>query len=306
MAAGEWDQIRAIREAVAADSRVRIGIGDDTAVLNPVAGELLVTVDMLLEGVHFDFSNCTPTEVGGKAMRVNLSDIAAMAGQPLAAVVAVGIPRAAPRDLPMELFRGLKQAADEFDVALIGGDTNQSTSGLVVSVTLLGTTTRHGPLLRSGARPGDMICVTGKLGYSLSSRRHLLFTPRVREAQMLHARYELNAMMDISDGLASDLFHITDESGCGAVIEAEQLPIHEAAQDARSPLDHALNDGEDFELLFTLGAKEAARLLSDQPLAERGVFVTRIGEITTDQRVMLRGANSFQELPRGGFQHQWS
>lgn len=306
MAPGEWDQIRAIRQAVAGDSRVRVGIGDDTAVLAPIVGELLVTVDMLLEGVHFDLSRATPFDVGGKAMRVNLSDIAAMAGEPLAAVVAVGIPSAAPNELPGELFRGLKAVADEFQVTLVGGDTNTSISGLVISVTVLGTPTGRGPLLRSGARPEDAICVTGRLGYSLETGRHLRFTPRVREARTLHARYKIHAMMDISDGLASDLFHMTHESDCGAVIDADQLPIHSATRaDSRSPLDHALNDGEDFELLFTLTEDEAERLLREQPLADPEVRVTRIGTITAEKRVLLRDGATLAELPRGGFQHQW-
>lgn len=302
---GEWTLIDRIRKSVDHDPRVLTGIGDDTAVLVPAEQPQLVTVDMLLEGVHFDLSQCSPYDVGWKAMAVNLSDIAAMAGTPTAAVVAVALPKGRPAELPQELFRGLKAAADAYDTSLVGGDTNFSPGGLVIAVTLLGTAHRKGPVLRSGARPGDWLCVTGKLGYSLAGH-HYRFQPRVREAQRLADRYELHAMLDLSDGLASDLFHLTDESDCGCVVIAEQIPVNVAMiQDDRTPLDHALNDGEDFELLFTLAASDAERLIAEQPLAELGIDVTHLGTITSEKSVWLEIDGERSPFPRGGFQHRW-
>lgn len=310
----EFEFIAKIRRAIGPDARVSLGIGDDAAWIGAPGNGLLVTVDMLLEGVHFDLARSSARQVGAKAMRVNLSDIAAMAGEPLAAVIAVGLPSSTRRaadgagtaDLAEQLFVGLKDAADEFGVAIIGGDTNRSAGGLVISVTLLGTPSAKGPVLRSGARPGDALCVTGKLGYSLEGR-HLDFTPRVREAKLLHENYELHAMLDVSDGLASDLFHLTEESGVGAIVDAESIPIYAAAlTDDRSPLDHALNDGEDFELLFTLPEGEAARLISEQPLRSLGVEVTRVGAMTEERETWLRSTTGIVPFPRGGFRHEWS
>lgn len=310
MPRGEHEHIDWIRGRVPRDPRVLVGIGDDTAVLSPQPLPLLATTDMLLEGVHFDLSRCTPRQVGRKAMNVNLSDIAAMAGQPTAALVAVGLPSGADT-LAEELFEGLHDAALGFGVALVGGDTNRSCSGLVVCVTLLGVPTGAGPVLRSGAQPGDAICVTGQLGYSLAGW-HLDFVPRLPEAQRLHARYRLHSMIDLSDGLGSDLFHIVGESRCGAVLQADAIPIRPVSQGespdgtgARSPLEHALHDGEDFELLFTLEENEAQRLVGEQPLAEFGATVSRIGRITAEAGVWIEQSGRCSPLARGGFVHQW-
>src|SRR5262249_22507067 len=150
--------------------------------------------------------------------------IAAMAGRPVAAVVSVGLPRQGGRELAEELYRGLREVADAFDTALVGGDTNSWDGPLVIAVTLIGEATARGPVRRSGARPGDWLLVTGPLGGSILGK-HLAFTPRVREALALHAAADLHAMIDISDGLAADLHHICRESGCGAVLRAESIPL---------------------------------------------------------------------------------
>lgn len=260
---------------------------------------------MLLEGVHFDLSRCTPFDVGWKAMAVNLSDIAAMAGTPTAAVVAVALPASCPSELPGELLRGLRSAADRFDTAIVGGDTNRSPGGLVIAVTLLGTCHKKGAVLRSGAKPGDWLCVTGRLGYSLAGH-HLRFTPRVREAQVLADLYDLHAMLDLSDGLASDLFHMTDESHCGCIIDSAAVPLQTATtDDGSSPLEHALNDGEDFELLFALDPTDARDLLHRQPLRPCGLDVSHIGVMTEDPAVLLKVDGVARPFPRGGFEHRW-
>lgn len=299
----EFDFIEAVRRQQRRDPRVPVGIGDDTAVLFGGSKDWLATVDMLVEGVHFDRTIMTPGQIGRKAMGVNLSDIAAMAGEPVAALVAIALPRGSEPTLGDKLIGGMRKIGDEYGTAIIGGDTNRSTAGLVISVTLLGHPTGRGPLLRSGAQAGDAVCVTGSLGYSLL-RHHWDFTPRIREAQRLHADYEIHSMMDLSDGLASDIFHLAHESGCGFKIRADLVPVVDALiTDDRSPLDHALNDGEDFELLFTLSKTEAARLVQRQPL---DVPVTIIGEVTTGNTVMLVDADGKETvLQPGGYVHEW-
>ena len=184
---------------------------------------------------------------------------------------------------PRELYVGLREAADAFGVAVVGGDTNSWDGGLVVSVTLLGEATARGPVRRGGARPGDWVFVTGPLGGSLLGR-HLDFTPRVREALRLHERFDLHAMIDVSDGLAADLNHILEESGCGAVLDAESIPVAPAAFERSrttglTPLEHALGDGEDFELVFTVSPPDGVRL---RGTALPGFEPTKIGECVDD------------------------
>jgi thiamine-monophosphate kinase len=193
--------------------------------------------------------------------------------------------------------------AAAFDTAIIGGDTNSWQGPLVVSVTLLGEPTGRGAVTRSGARPGDWLLVTGPLGGSILGK-HLDFTPRVREAMALHAAAPLHAMIDISDGLAADVNHLCVESRCGAVLWAEHIPISDAArsiQDARSPLEHALGDGEDFELVFATPPQEAQRLVAEQPLA--GVRLTAVGECVA-KGLWLEEANQRRPLAPVGYVHQ--
>jgi thiamine-monophosphate kinase len=299
----EFSHIAWIRDQLPADPRVAIGPGDDAALVEIGGSRLLATVDMLLEGVHFTFEEATPFQVGRKAMNVNLSDIAAMAGTPLFALLAVGLPPGSPPELAPGLFAGLKDAADRFRVAIIGGDTNSSPSGVVVSVTLMGTPHPNGVVRRSGAQPGDALLVTGALGYSRHGK-HLSFTPRLAEAHRLHERCRLTAMMDLSDGLGGDVFHFAAESNVGAIIDAEAVPIAEGRSDERSPLEHALSDGEDFELLFTTPPADGERLVNGQPLADLGVRISRIGEITSEPGIRLRQAGVVSSLPRSGFVHR--
>ena len=243
-----------------------IGPGDDAALLDWSGGaNCIATTDMLLEGSCFILAEAGPRRVGRKAMAVNLSDIAAMAGRPIAALVSVGLPRHGGRALAEELYQGMREVADAFDTAIVGGDTNSWDGPLVVNVTLLGEATPRGVVRRNGARPGDWLMVTGPLGGSILGK-HLDFTPRVREALQLHEAAPLHAMIDVSDGLAADVNHICEESGCGAVLFAEAIPITDAARamnDGRSPLEHALGDGEDFELAFAVVARGRAEAGGD-------------------------------------------
>jgi thiamine-monophosphate kinase len=250
---------------------------------------------MLTEGVDFILEECGPRAVGRKAMAVNLSDIAAMAGVPTAAVVSVALPKGVA--IADELMAGLRDVADEFGVPILGGDTNSWNGGLVVNVVALGEPNPHcGPVLRSGAKVGDAVFVTGPCGGSILGR-HLNPVPRIREAVELARRFRLHSMIDISDGLAADLQHILEESGVGALLDSGTVPIHADARElaqrtCRTPLDHALNDGEDFELAFTVPESEAAGVAASG-------LATRIGVIQAAGFEILTRCGKEPLAPRG-------
>lgn len=302
----EFAYIAWLRQRIANDPRVLLGPGDDTAVLQPSPRAQLVTTDMLLEGSCFLLEGvgaATPREVGRKALAVNLSDIAAMAGTPTSAVISLGLPRQRGRELGEELFLGLRSLAEEFGVAIVGGDTNSWDGPLVVSVTLLGEATERGPVTRRGAKPGDWLLVTGAFGGSILGK-HLHFTPRVREALRLHELADLHAMIDVSDGLTADVQHLCEESGCGVVIRVEAVPI---APDAHrldgTALDHALGDGEDFELAFAVTPEDARALLASQPL--EGVSLTHVGEFV-ESGLWLETQGERRSLTPRGYVHRLS
>lgn len=299
---GEFAYIAWLRQRTPPAAHVLVGPGDDTAVLRPPTRPLLVTTDMLLDGSCFRVEEAGPRRVGRKAIAVNLSDIAAMAGVPTAAVVSVGLPRAGGRELAEELYLGMREIADSFDVPLVGGDTNSWDGPLSISVTMLGEATARGPVLRSGARVGDWVMVTGPLGGSILGH-HLDFTPRVREALVLHQSADLHAMIDLSDGLAKDLHHICDESRCGAVLFAESIPISDAARelaerDGRAPLEHGLSDGEDFELVFAVSPADGERLLREPPIPG----LASIGRIV-EQGYWLERSGTREALEPRGYEH---
>ncbi len=286
----------------------KLGIGDDCAILDVGPGSnLLITTDMLMDGRHFRLEKDGALSVGHKALGVNLSDIAAMAGVPRAAVVAVALPRSGASDLARGLYDGMAALAERFGVDLIGGDTNAWDGPLVLSVTLIGEATARGPVCRNGARPGDAILVTGPLGGSLHAGRHLRVEPRIVEALALHAAAPLHALIDLSDGLSSDLSHILVESGgLGALLDETAIPIHADARemsrlDGKSPLEHALHDGEDFELCAVVPAADGARLLAEPP---KGVTLFLVGEITEAPGLLLRSsAGVIEPIAPRGFDH---
>jgi thiamine-monophosphate kinase len=301
----EFDYISWLRSQTPSDPLVLVGPGDDAAVLARPTERVLVTVDMLMDGVDFRLAEVGPRRAGRKAVAVNLSDIAAMAGTPTAAVVSVALPRMFDRASANELYFGLRQVADEFGVPVVGGDTNSWDGALVVSVTALGEATGRGPVLRRGARPGDWVFVTGPLGGSILGH-HLDFTPRVREALELHAAVELHAMCDVSDGLSADLNHILEESCCGAVLVSGSIPVSPAAVElsrtsGKTPLQHALGDGEDFELVFTVAAADGERLVREQPVP--GVVLTKIGECV-ESGLWIEENGQRRPLPPTGWVHQ--
>jgi thiamine-monophosphate kinase len=222
-----------------------------------------------------------------------------MAGIPVCAVVSVGLPRRGGRELAEELYLGMRDVADAFDTAIVGGDTNSWDGPLVISITVLGEPGPGGPVRRSGAQVGDWLLVTGSLGGSILGK-HLDFTPRVREGLALAQLTQLHAMIDVSDGLAADVAKLCGESRCGAVLWADNIPISDAAGkvgDGRSPLEHALGDGEDFELVFAVHPDDARWLVHDQPVP--GVSLTAIGECVAEGLWLEEGSHRRVLEPAG-------
>ena len=292
--------IRRISRRIKVDASVLRGIGDDCAVLRGQGRRLhLFASDMLVEGVHFREED--PAEaIGWKALAVNVSDIAAMGGLPRHAVISLGLPRDRSVRFVDGLYRGLRRCAKQFGVNWVGGDTVRAAQ-VVIDVAILGEVERGRLLYRSGARPGDIVLVTGRLGGSLKSGRHLRFVPRLREARALTAQVRLHALMDLSDGLGPDLKRMCEASGVSAVIEVARVPRNRGCS-----LSQALTDGEDFELLMTASGTEARKLLR-WAQARLPCGLHRIGRIIPkrkDRSLLL-------ELPEGvrppqsleGFRH---
>jgi len=287
---------------------LQVGLGDDAAVLRMAGAERIVmTTDLLSDGVDFVVGEMDPRRIGHKALAVNLSDLAAMAAQPMAGVVSLLFPHGADYQLAVGLFEGMLPLAEQFSLAMAGGDTNCWPGGLAISITLLGQVTERGPLLRGEAQPGDAVVVSGAFGGSILGR-HLDVCPRVNEALALHQGYTIHAGIDCSDGLSLDLSRLAEESGRGATLDAGRIPIHDDARqlsrreaDGATPLDHALADGEDFELILAVPPDEAQRMVAEQPL---DVMLTIVGEVTAERGLRLRDpSGKLQELRPRGWQH---
>ncbi len=292
----EFEFIRWIRSRPSPLAVVEVGPGDDCAVLVPPKRGLLVTTDILTEGTDFFMRKASARSIGRKAMGVNLSDIAAMGGRATAALLGLVMPKVGfTQEDARELYLGAEELAHEFGVAIAGGDTNSWDGGLVVSVTAFGEAPQRGPLLRSGAKVGDAIFVTGPCGGSILGR-HLNPRPRLREIEHLMGLAPITSCIDISDGLTADLQHILDASGCGAILDADAIPIHpdavaRSADTGKSPLEHALTDGEDFELIFTTPVE-----LAGEPHA------IRIGTCV-EHGLWLRDSTGVAPLRPGGWVH---
>ena len=293
----EFKLIDVIKRKAAFRPDVVVGIGDDTAVLPHSSSKyLLLTTDMTAQGVHFK-KGAKAAGIGHKALARNISDIAAMGGMPTYAVVSIGLPKRTPQTFVDGLYMGINTLARRFKVAVVGGDTIASPH-LVVNIALLGEVKKKDLVLRSGAKGGDWIFVSGPLGRAWKTDKHLAFTPRVREARFLVERFKPNAMIDISDGLAGDLGHILEQSRVGAVLFEEQIP-----RNAGANLRDALYDGEDFELLFTLSPAKAKALLSWQEKRRRWFFYP-VGEITKASGLrLLKADGGTESLKIKGFTH---
>jgi len=284
-----------------------IGIGDDMAQIRLAEdSSVLVTTDMLLDGVHFDLQKTTLKQVGYKAIAVSLSDCAAMATVPIAAVVSVALPKGFGQEELKQLHSGITLVGDKFGCPLVGGDitTWKENEPFAISVAMLSRPAGNQPIKRSGAKVDDSICVTGSLGGAPArqdSGKHLEFEPRVKEAIKIAQKAAINAMIDISDGLSSDLNRICRASRVGAIINAENVPLSEEAKKSENPLSSALNDGEDFELLFTLAQGECEKLLEKW---SGPIPITRIGTITDTKKMQIKmSEGQINDLQAKGYNH---
>ncbi len=281
---------------------VELGIGDDMAVVRIGGGRLLVSCDLLLDGVHFDSKKHALRGIGRKALACSLSDCAAMAANPVAAVVSVALPGNMPLSEAKAVFEGLFAFAEEFQIAIVGGDTTRWPQPLAIDVAIVAEPyPKLAPVTRSGARAGDRLFVTGPLGGSILGH-HLEFIPRISEARCLAEQLQdrLHAMMDISDGLSLDLWRMCQASGVGAELDEAMLSavISDAArelaeEDGRTALEHALTDGEDFELLLAV-ADEA-------PVTEVPIFP--VGQMRPRDFTIRRPDGRVDALEPRGFVH---
>ncbi len=297
-------QIQGLIGAKPSPTDPQVPFGDDMAALSPGAGTLLWTVDMLMDGVDFESARHDWQTIGRKSLAVNLSDCAAMAARPSAALVAVALNDQLSMEAALDIFRGIHQCAQKCGCAIVGGDTNSWSHPTAISITVAGVVPPGTePVRRDRARDSDTIWLTGPVGGSILGR-HLTFEPRVELALELNRRLAPPAMIDISDGLALDLGRILAASHCGGVLSAGALEsaIHADAhtlsrKDGVSPRDHALHDGEDFELIVVLDCDADPRICADLGLV-------RIGRITTEPGLLLEYADGRCEpIPIRGWEH---
>ncbi len=296
---GEFGLIDRISRRTKSDSSVMLGIGDDTAVIKRSGDKyLLFASDMIIEGVHFNLNNAKPFNIGWKALCVNISDIAAMGGVPRYACVSAGVNKNTNLRVIDRIYSGILFAARRFGVNIVGGDTSSS-SKLIIDVSMIGEARKRELVLRSGARAGDVIVVTGKLGGSIK-KKHLSFTPRLSESRFLVKNFKINSMIDVSDGLSSDLAHICKSSGVGAKIYESLIPVSKEAHSVES----AMLDGEDYELLFTVPRKDNAKVV--KKFRERfKTPITAIGEVIkkSSGMVLVNRSGKSIALKNKGFKH---
>ena len=328
--ASEDDLVRLIRARVARPGAtgVRTSIGDDAAVLEPTPGSALVaTTDLLLEDVHFRRRWAEPADIGWKAMAVNVSDIAAMGATPRWALVALACPESTSREEIEAFYEGALALCDAHDVVIVGGDTSASPAGWTVNVTVLGEAVA--PVLRSTARPGNIVAVTGSLGRAGAglavlerehaprdippavlaevTDAHLRPRPRVTEGRWLAGAGGVTAMMDLSDGLATDLPRLVAESGTGATVGLHQLPVAASVRAIAAALDQeaiawATGGGEDYELLVTCERAAFERLRKGLD-AISGIPLTAVGEIAGGHGVRWIDVEGRETLVTAGFEH---
>jgi thiamine-monophosphate kinase len=306
----------------------RQGLGDDAAIFKPAPGcEQVLTCDVLVEGVHFDLKTISPWELGAKAVAASLSDVAAMGAQPRLYLVSLAIPkkRTLNPGFFQALYAGMRAWGTAFGAELAGGDTSSSPGPLIIDIFMLGEVEQGRALKRSGSRPGDLICCTGSLGGSkaglvalkdrrvsreaaaLAIKRHRLPVPRVLAGRFLRTKRIASSCIDISDGLASELNHLAEESGLGFDIEAEAVPLSSstlavAASLKARALDWALYGGEDYELLFTAGPSRLKVLERDFSRLTGSEYHV-LGRVRKGRGVRIRGGQRWKVLKRGGYEH---
>ena len=306
----EFELIAKLTRHLPSNQNVLAGAGDDCAVLDfGLPGKLfLFKTDAVVEGIHFN-QDTPPEKVGRKSLARGLSDIAAMAGAPAAALVTIGLPKNYDAEFVQKIYRGLNALAEKFGVAVVGGETTANPERIFISVSLLGTVARGKQVLRSGAKIGDAIFVTGELGGS-SAGKHLDFEPRIAEAHWLSENFSIHALIDLSDGLAGDLRHVLKASGAGAELLKSAIPISRAAKlqarkssTAKPAFAAALTDGEDFELLFTISGSDAVKLLDDWKEKFPKLKLSCIGKITAGEGITIRDKTGSQKFDAHGYVH---
>jgi thiamine-monophosphate kinase len=326
---GEFAFIDKIRESLKKKNpSVVLGVGDDAALFKPTAGhELVFTTDMLVEGRHFDFKWITPWQLGAKTMAVNLSDCAAMGARPTVAVVSLGVPKKFPVADMEAFYDGMKSWGESFGAQIVGGDTVGSDQ-FVVNIAMIGEVESGRALKRSGAKAGDALFVTGTLGdsaaglyalqhsatkgketASLLIKRHLTPLPRFNVGRALSTQKLASSAIDISDGLSSEIHHLCEESGTGAEIHEEAMPLspsllHFCEENGLKPLDFVLNGGEDYELLFTVSLTKISEVVRNLP-AETGVACKSIGRMVPKAKGITLITRKGEKIPLKpkGFDH---
>ena len=315
---GEFGLIERFRNLLGEPPEGEVWIGDDAAVLRAPGGTIFFTADLLVQDVHFDLAWTSPQDLGWKAIAVNCSDVAAMGGTPRRALVSLCVPPSVDSAILEGLYAGMRECCDRFGLAVAGGDISRAPL-LVLSVALLGNPAGRRVIERRGARPGDAVCVTGRLGASAAglallraglapradlAMAHLRPTPRVREAEVLRG-YLPSAMIDVSDGFAADLSHLCAASGVGAQVDAAALPLADLAGLPLDldPLDLALHGGEDYELCFTIDPTRAQA--AGVAVRERtGTAVSVVGAVTgPGSGVQLVGGGGAAPLVPSGWDH---
>ncbi|MEQ1825443.1 MAG: thiamine-phosphate kinase [Pirellula sp.] len=288
--------------------KVKLGIGDDCSLIGIESidtnqSDLVVTTDSLCDGTHFILAECGGRAAGRKLIAVSLSDLASMGATPLAVFISLCLPKENAGNIAAEVFEGVYELASKYHVAIAGGDTNVWNGPLCLGLTAIGKASAGQSWLRSGAQPGDAIVVTGRLGGSILGK-HLDFEPRLEMARALWDLGIVSAATDISDGLGIDLLNMSVASKCGAEIQLERLPISSDAEklsktSGLSPLDHALGDGEDFELLLAIPSSKLGSLPSEID----GVCLTRIGSFVTRTGLWSKEKKGVRQLPPKGYIH---
>jgi thiamine-monophosphate kinase len=306
----EFELIARLTKNLPSNKNVLIGVGDDCAVLDLGIPEKLILfkTDAVVENIHFT-KKIVPEKIGRKALARCLSDIAAMAGTPTAALVTIGLPEKFEAQFIEKIYDGINSCAEKFGVAIVGGETTKNPGGIFISIALLGTVARGKQILRSGAKIGDAIFVTGELGGSLAEK-HLEFEPRIAEASWLAENFTIHSLMDLSDGLAGDLRHILHASKTGAEILKSAVPISRVAKlkakesSASKPaFAAALTDGEDFELLFTLASKDAVKLLDEWKKKFPKLKLSCIGKIVAGEGILIRDKTGSHKFEANGYVH---
>ena len=306
----ELELISLLTRSLPGNDSVVVGAGDDCAVLDvKIPGQwLLFKTDAVVQGIHFTRAD-PPEKIGHKALARCLSDVAAMAGTPTAALITLAVPRDFEAGFIAKIYHGLNALAGRHQVAIVGGETTSNPERILLSISLVGTVRKEKCLLRSGSKPGDAIYVSGELGGSLAGK-HLEIEPRLVEARWLAENFHIHSMIDVSDGLASDLRHLLRAAELGAEILSSSIPISRAARlqaktesSRKPPLLAALTDGEDFELLFTVASKDAVRVLDGWKHKFPGLKLTCIGKIISEPGLKIRDKTGARPFTAHGYIH---